>query len=72
MLEERYTSERGRSFRRCEKHCDTSWYRREQCAPLTSPPYLEVIKYGLYNWIRLWWLIGDYKHVDEKLDDTHS
>ena len=38
----------------------------------TSPPYLEVIKYGLYNWIRLWWLIGDYKHVDEKLDDTHK
>ena len=22
----------------------------------TSPPYLKVIKYGLYNWIRLWFL----------------
>jgi site-specific DNA-methyltransferase (adenine-specific) len=38
----------------------------------TSPPYLKVIKYGLYNWIRLWWLIDDYKEVDEKLDDGHS
>ena len=38
----------------------------------SSPPYLKVIKYGLYNWIRLWWLLGDYKEVDEKLDDTHS
>ncbi len=35
----------------------------------SSPPYLKVIKYGLYNWIRLWWLLGDYKEVDEKLDD---
>ena len=38
----------------------------------SSPPYLKVIKYGLYNWIRLWWLLGDYKGVDEKLDDAHS
>jgi site-specific DNA-methyltransferase (adenine-specific) len=38
----------------------------------SSPPYLKVIKYGLYNWIRLWWLLGDYKEVDEKLDDAHS
>ena len=38
----------------------------------SSPPYLKVIKYGLYNWIRLWWLVGDHKIVDAKLDDTHS
>jgi len=38
----------------------------------SSPPYLKVIKYGLYNWIRLWWLIGDYKPIDKKLDDAHS
>jgi len=38
----------------------------------SSPPYLKVIKYGLYNWIRLWWLLGNYKEVDEKLDDAHS
>ena len=38
----------------------------------SSPPYLKVIKYGLYNWIRLWWLIGDYKIIDKKLDDNHD
>jgi hypothetical protein len=33
----------------------------------TSPPYLEVIKYGKYNWLRLW-LIGDEpKRVDSNL-----
>ena len=40
----------------------------------TSPPYLKVIKYGLYNWIRLWFLTesGDHKEVDEALDDPHA
>ena len=38
----------------------------------SSPPYLKVIKYGLYNWIRLWWLVGSHEGVDERLDDTHS
>jgi site-specific DNA-methyltransferase (adenine-specific) len=38
----------------------------------SSPPYLKVIKYGLYNWIRLWWLIGNHRTIDEKLDDEHS
>ena len=40
----------------------------------TSPPYLKVIKYGLYNWIRLWFLTdsGSHKEVDEVLDDTHT
>jgi len=38
----------------------------------SSPPYLKVIKYGLYNWIRLWWLIGNHNEIDEKLDDSHS
>ena len=38
----------------------------------SSPPYLKVIKYGLYNWIRLWWILGDHKEVDKKLDDSHS
>ena len=40
----------------------------------TSPPYLKVIKYGLYNWIRLWFLLDseDYTDVDDVLDDGHS
>mgnify|MGYP002821132708 CR=1 FL=1 len=40
----------------------------------SSPPYLKVIKYGLYNWIRLWFLLesGNHVEIDEKLDDGHS
>jgi len=40
----------------------------------TSPPYLKVIKYGLYNWIRLWFLTdpGSHEEVDDTLDDTHA
>ncbi|MFB6070018.1 MAG: DNA methyltransferase [Halanaeroarchaeum sp.] len=35
----------------------------------TSPPYLKVLKYGLYNWIRLWFLDKEPDAVDERLDD---
>jgi site-specific DNA-methyltransferase (adenine-specific) len=38
----------------------------------TSPPYLQVIKYGKYNWVRLWFLGHDPKTVDERLTDTAS
>jgi hypothetical protein len=38
----------------------------------TSPPYLKVIKYGLYNWIRLWYLDCNHEKVDSRLDDTHA
>jgi hypothetical protein len=33
----------------------------------TSPPYLQVIKYGKYNWVRLWFLKQDAREVDEGL-----
>jgi site-specific DNA-methyltransferase (adenine-specific) len=33
----------------------------------TSPPYLQVIKYGKYNWVRLWFLRHDARDVDSKL-----
>lgn len=33
----------------------------------TSPPYLEVIKYGKYNWVRLWFLGESARDVDERL-----
>lgn len=39
---------------------------------LTSPPYLKVIKYGKFNWIRLWMLDIESKELDGKLDGTHS
>lgn len=38
----------------------------------TSPPYLEVIKYGKYNWVRLWFLGHEPRAVDEKLMATSS
>lgn len=38
----------------------------------TSPPYLGVIKYGKYNWIRLWMLGHQPRDVDNKLVATGS
>lgn len=42
---------------------------REKKARLifTSPPYLQVIKYGKYNWIRLWFLNESSRAVDGSL-----
>ncbi len=34
---------------------------------VTSPPYLKLIKYGKYNWIRLWLLGEKGNAVDEQL-----
>jgi site-specific DNA-methyltransferase (adenine-specific) len=31
---------------------------------VTSPPYLRVIRYGSYDWLRLWFLSHDPKQVD--------
>ena len=39
---------------------------------VSSPPYLKVIKYGLYNWIRLWFLDISQKTLDSSLDDAHA
>jgi site-specific DNA-methyltransferase (adenine-specific) len=39
---------------------------------LTSPPYLGVLRYGAFNWIRLWLLRCDPKEVDSVLDSTDS
>ena len=38
----------------------------------TSPPYLSVVKYGKYNWVRLWMLGHDPKAVDGALVATSS
>jgi hypothetical protein len=38
----------------------------------TSPPYLSVIKYGKYNWIRLWMLGHEPRKVDDGLVATAS
>jgi site-specific DNA-methyltransferase (adenine-specific) len=38
----------------------------------TSPPYLQVIKYGKYNWVRLWFLKEEWRDVDARLMATAS
>jgi site-specific DNA-methyltransferase (adenine-specific) len=38
---------------------------------ITSPPYLRVLKYGYYNWLRAWFLGFDSKVIDASLDDAH-
>ncbi len=38
---------------------------------VTSPPYLRVVKYGYYNWLRTWFLGEDAAAIDATLDDAH-
>ena len=38
---------------------------------VTSPPYLRVVKYGYYNWLRTWFLGEDARAIDATLDDAH-
>ncbi len=39
---------------------------------VTSPPYLRVVKYGYYNWLRTWFLGFDSRAIDALLDDAHA
>lgn len=41
-------------------------------AVVTSPPYLGVLRYGAFNWIRLWFLGHDQYSIDRLLDGTDS
>lgn len=38
---------------------------------VASPPYLRVVKYGYYNWLRTWFLGFDSREIDATLDDAH-
>jgi hypothetical protein len=38
---------------------------------LTSPPYLRVLKYGYYSWLRTWFLGFSAAAIDATLDDAH-
>jgi hypothetical protein len=38
---------------------------------VTSPPYLRILKYGYYNWLRAWFLGFDAAEIDRTLDDAH-
>ena len=39
---------------------------------ITSPPYTRVIRYGAFNWIRLWFLKQSAREVDSQLLCTQS
>ena len=39
---------------------------------ITSPPYTRVIKYGQFNWIRLWFLGENGKEIDKDLYFSQS
>jgi site-specific DNA-methyltransferase (adenine-specific) len=41
-------------------------------AIVTSPPYLGVLRYGAFNWIRLWFLGYSPHQIDALLDGTDS
>jgi len=41
-------------------------------AIVTSPPYLGVLRYGAFNWIRLWFLRQEPAVIDRLLDGTDS
>lgn len=50
-----------------------AWLRKGKAKlVLTSPPYLQVIKYGKYNWIRLWFLGYSAQAVDQTLMASSS
>lgn len=38
----------------------------------TSPPYMRVVKYGQYNWVRLWMLGVEPRPLDQTLFTTQS
>jgi len=39
---------------------------------VTSPPYLGILRYGAFNWIRLWFLGYDQYAIDRLLQTTDS
>jgi site-specific DNA-methyltransferase (adenine-specific) len=59
---------RGRAWR-ADASRSGRWPKHYDPAKLvvSSPPYLEVIKYGKYNWIRLWLLGMSPRGVDDAL-----
>ncbi|MGH7283241.1 MAG: DNA methyltransferase [Polyangiaceae bacterium] len=64
---------RGRIWRR---DASSSLSGAVACEPaklvFTSPPYLQAILYGKFNWIRLWMLDRTPKEVDNKLFTSRS
>ncbi len=69
----------GRGFRRGiawqqDASCEIRWPTNSEPAKLvfTSPPYLQVMKYAKFNWIRHWFLKSDPQAVDQRLFSSGS
>ncbi len=62
---------RGKAFFSDARHLR---FIRDESVDLivTSPPYTRVIRYGKFNWIRLWFLGYDPRDVDRSLFCTSS
>lgn len=64
---------RGHAWRRDATHAPTAGLRQQKAKLVfTSPPYLQAILYGKFNWIRLWMLGHEPKAVDSKLFTSSS
>jgi DNA methylase len=64
---------RGRAWQQDARDAIPRWLRENPAKLVfTSPPYLRVIKYGKYNWVRLWMLKQNPKDVDDRLVATGS
>jgi DNA methylase len=64
---------RGRAWLQDATTDPPAWLRSSRPKLIfTSPPYLEVIKYGKYNWVRLWFLGESAKEVDAGLMSSAS
>jgi site-specific DNA-methyltransferase (adenine-specific) len=62
---------RGDAWHADARNPERNFERRARLV-FTSPPYLGVIKYGKYNWIRLWMLGREPRTVDTSLVATTS
>lgn len=66
-----YAARRGRAWK-ADARDPIPLSDRDVKLVFTSPPYLGVIKYGKYNWIRLWMLGYEPRDVDNALIATAS
>lgn len=58
----------GRAWLQDATATPPEWLRQQPARlVVTSPPYLQVIRYGKYNWVRLWFLGEDWRRVDSQL-----
>ena len=64
--------QRGEAYRRDVRHLHEVVQPESVQLVVSSPPYLKVVKYGLYNWIRLWFLDEAADEIDQNLDDGHD